>query len=94
MPGFVVLVAGTLIYNEIVILPFWGLDANTKDKLEARAAGEKRDANYMATSPGAAYSSQRNKRLLQKVGDEHYDQVEDSNEYQMNTPVEMSSDQD
>lgn len=61
------LVFGTLLYNEIFILPFWGLDANTKDKLEARAATEKRDADFMsATSPGAPYDSSRNKRLLQK----------------------------
>ena len=28
--GFVILVAGTLIYNEILVLPWFGLDQNTK----------------------------------------------------------------
>ena len=60
------LVFGTLLYNEIFVLPFWGLDANTKEKLEARAANEKRDADYTSASPGAPYDSNRNKRLLQK----------------------------
>lgn len=35
--GFVILVTGTLVYNEIVVVPFWGLDQNTK---AARAARE------------------------------------------------------
>ena len=64
--GFVFLVFGTLMYNEIIVLPFWGLDQNTKEKLEQRNAGSKRDANYMNTSPGAGYDSNRNKRLLQQ----------------------------
>ena len=75
--GFILLVFGTLLYNEIIILPFWGFDANTKDKLEARAAADKRDADYMSASPGAPYDSNRNKRLLQKQDDKHYNQVAD-----------------
>ena len=51
--GFILLVFGTLLYNEILILPFWGFNANTKDKLEARASAAKRDADYMCTQPGA-----------------------------------------
>lgn len=70
--GFILLVFGTLLYNEILILPFWGFDANTKDKLEARSAAEKRDADYMGTSPGAHYDSNRNRRLLQKQNDKRY----------------------
>ena len=40
----------------------------------------------MNTSPGAAYDSNRNKRLLQKTSDEHYDQVDDDIDetYKMN----------
>ncbi len=41
--GFVFLVFGTLVYNEIIVIPFWGLDQNTKEKIEQRNAGEKRD---------------------------------------------------
>lgn len=75
--GFILLVFGTLLYNEIIILPFWGFDANTKDKLEARAAADKRDADYLSVSPGAPYDANRNKRLLQKQNDQHYNQVAD-----------------
>lgn len=41
--GFVFLVFGTLVYNEIIVIPIWGLDQNTKEKIELRNAGEKRD---------------------------------------------------
>mmetsp|Transcript_11915 Transcript_11915/g.15192 ORF Transcript_11915/g.15192 Transcript_11915/m.15192 type:complete len:207 (+) Transcript_11915:772-1392(+) len=82
--GFIFLVFGTLVYNEIIILPFCGLDNNTKEKLEQRSAAEKRDANYMNTSPGAPYSATRNQRLLQKNQDKHYDQLEDGDDFNMN----------
>ncbi len=87
------LVFGTLMYNEILIIPFFGLDANTKEKLEARAAKEKRDANYMATSPGAPYDASRNKRLLQAQDDKHYNQVhdDDDNDFNMNATADANS---
>ena len=72
IPGFVVLVFGTLIYNEILVLPFLGFDKYTKEAIEAREGKEKRDSSYMATSPGAPYSAQRNQRLLQSSEDKHY----------------------
>jgi hypothetical protein len=31
--GFALLVAGTLVYNEIVVIPYWGFDRYTKDAL-------------------------------------------------------------
>ena len=85
--GFIFLVFGTLLYNEIFVLPFWGLDANTKEKLALRDANAKRDADYASmTSPGAPYDANRNKRLLQKQQDKHYDQVhdDDGNDFDMN----------
>ena len=42
--GFVFLSFGTLLYNEIIVLPFWGLDKNTKEKLAERDGKSKRDA--------------------------------------------------
>ena len=45
IPGFILLVFGTLLYNEIVILPFWGFDQYTKIALEARKGGIERDAS-------------------------------------------------
>ena len=84
--GFVFLSFGTLLYNEILVLPFWGLDQNTKEKIAERDGKAKRDAGYMsATSPHAPYDANRNKRLLMKTDDEHYDQIaDDGREYDMN----------
>jgi len=33
IPGFILLVAGTLLYNEIVVFPYWGFDEYTKEAL-------------------------------------------------------------
>ena len=65
--GFVLLVAGTLIYNEIVELPCGGFNANTKKAIKAREEAEgitDGDVDYIATSPHAAYDANRNKRAL------------------------------
>lgn len=67
--GFLLLVFGTLLYNEILILPIWGFDQYTKEKIEAREGAKKRDAAYMGLSPGAGYDSNRNKRALLKKTD-------------------------
>ena len=71
--GFIFLVFGTLLYNEIIVLPIWGFDKYTKEALASRAGAAKRDANYIGLSPGAGYDANRNKRALQKAEDEHYD---------------------
>jgi len=36
LAGFFFLVIGTLVYNEIVVIPYFGFDKNTKVKLMAR----------------------------------------------------------
>ena len=82
IPGFILLVFGTLMYNEIVVLPFWGFDQYTKVALEAREGPSKRNAAYMTTSPGAGYSAQRNQRMLQRKDDKHYGDVGDGAEEQ------------
>jgi len=41
--GFILLVLGSLIYNEIVELHFWNLDYNTRRNIAARALNEKDD---------------------------------------------------
>ena len=67
--GFVFLVIGTLIYNEILILRFWGLDQNTKDKLEERDAAQKvKDDHYdgVGGSDEAADEFQMNSTKLKK----------------------------
>lgn len=84
--GFVFLVFGTLLYNEIFVIPYWGFDANTKEKIALRAGEEKKDASYTGmTSPNAAYAqSSRNKRLLLDKADEHYDKVADEDDADFN----------
>ena len=86
--GFVLLVFGTLLYNEIIILPFMGFDENTKEKIAAREGGNgarAKDANYMAVSPGKGHQSySRNSRNLQAQEKNHYKNVDgDDKDYQM-----------
>ena len=85
--GLLFLTVGTLLFNEIIVFPYFGFDTNTKAKLNERGAAEKRDADYMGTSPGAGYDANRNKRLLNKQDDKHYDQVDEDDanqEFDMN----------
>ena len=55
IPGFILLVFGTLVYNEIIELPCGGFNDNTKKgiaKREGKTDGEKeQDDNYMGLSP-------------------------------------------
>lgn len=66
--GFAFLILGTLLYNEIFELPIWGFNENTKRAIKARKElyGDDDDdaVDYVATSPHAAYDSNRNKRSL------------------------------
>lgn len=66
---------GTLVYNEILILPFLGFDKNTKAALKARESHvhgsgllDRTDDsvidNLAVTSPHAAYDSSRNQRMI------------------------------
>ena len=75
MFGFAVLVVGTLVYNEIVIIPYFGLDKNTKIARRARESKDKEaliagkpvsDNDYMALSPNAAYDANRNARIIER----------------------------
>ena len=68
--GFVFLVFGTLLYNEILVLPIFGFDQNTKEAIAAReglaSTGRKmQDAGYMGLSPHAPKDqAARNQRTL------------------------------
>ena len=76
IPGFILLVCGTLLYNEIVIVTYLGFDQYTKIALAKKKGLENRAADragaaevdqaYM-TSPGAAKYGQatRNQRAIQ-----------------------------
>lgn len=68
--GFVMLAGGTLVFNEILVIKWGGLDQNTA---EARAARQKdaekeKDQNYVSLSPHAAYDAKRNQRGLEQKG--------------------------
>ena len=56
--GFVLLVIGTLLYNEILVLRMFGFDENTKEAIAAREGGDgakTTDANFMGLSPGKGH---------------------------------------
>jgi hypothetical protein len=77
--GFVLLVSGTLVYNEIVVIHYWGFDQNTKAAIAKRekqagllegrevlrTTDADEDGTYMAQSPHAAYDAARQKRKVQ-----------------------------
>mgnify|MGYP001052241424 CR=1 FL=1 len=72
--GFILLVAGTLVYNEIVIVPIGFMKKNTKEELAKRENGSldgnvraSRAMNYMSSSPQAAYDQQRNLRMIDQA---------------------------
>jgi len=63
--GFVFLVVGTFIYNEIVIVPIEFMAKNTKIEIAKREGkGTPDGADYMSSSPAAAYDNSRNKRNI------------------------------
>lgn len=63
--GFVLLVIGTFIYNEIVVVPIEFMARNTKVEMAKREGrGGDKNADYMSSSPAAAYDNNRNKRNI------------------------------
>ena len=74
------LVLGTLVYNEILVIPIGFMKNNTKAAIEKRekgrldgkdggagyTAGGTRGSDYMATSPGRPYNHGRNIRAIEK----------------------------
>jgi hypothetical protein len=74
--GFGLLVLGTLIYNEILILPCEGLNKNTKANILGRKVdgildGEAEATGFMSSSPAAPYDSNRNKRNIDNKVNSH-----------------------
>lgn len=72
--GFIFLVIGTLVYNEILVIPLLGFDQWTKEAIEKReaakgvkrsgAGGAKGTMEYVGTSPHAGYDDGRNQRNI------------------------------
>jgi len=79
--GFILLVGGTLVYNEIVVLPCEFLNRNTKKFLTQREGKletfrqDGQNPDYMSASPQAVYDANRNKRNLENKFNERYDLV-------------------
>ena len=40
IPGFIILAVGTLLYNEIIVIPYFGFNEWTKDAIAKRAQAE------------------------------------------------------
>lgn len=68
--GFFFLATGTFIYNEIWIVPIDFMSKNTKAMIAKREHVPADDANYMSSSPAAAYDATRNKRNINARMDE------------------------
>lgn len=87
--GFFLLVCGTLVYNEIIILPCELLNKNTKVNIIKRQGAletfrqDGKNPDYMSTSPQAGYDANRNKRNLEHKLNERYDLVNAHEEEQM-----------
>ena len=73
--AFFLLVGGTLIYNEIVIVPIGFMKYNTKDERAKREVGKldgqeivglQDPSSYVHSSPGALYDQGRNIREIEK----------------------------
>lgn len=65
--GFFMLAGGTLVFNEIIVIPFLGFDSYTADAIAKRKnkdGAQDQDENYLSLSPHAAYDSKRNERGL------------------------------
>lgn len=68
--AFGILVFGTLVYNEIYVIPIDCLSKNTKKNIEKRdgVLDNVENLDYIATSPTAKYDANRNKRSLRASG--------------------------
>lgn len=61
------LAGGTLVFNEIIVIPFLGFDTYTAEAIAKRKNQDStatQDENYVGLSPHAAYDSKRNQRGL------------------------------
>ena len=75
--GFIFLVIGTLVFNEILVMPFLEFDQYTRPALERKRRAEEKTklladnneataANYSGLSPHASYDASRNQRAIER----------------------------
>lgn len=94
IPGFILLVIGTLLYNEIVVFPYFGFDQYTKVALAKRKEAEGRTSarqEYMATSPAAVYDATRKERALQQRMDQHQATANDNDDFDIKEQPDRKS---
>ena len=88
MIGFFILASGTLIFNEIIVIRYFGFDVYTAEAIAKRKhidGKEAQDENYVSLSPHAAYDSKRNQRGL------HSDETpKGSNPNQLNATQDLA----
>lgn len=71
LSGFILLVFGTLVYNEIIVIPYLGFDKNTKVAIAKRKRqglmeeDGNNDLGYLAASPHQ-YDASKNRRKVQQ----------------------------
>jgi drug/metabolite transporter (DMT)-like permease len=84
IPGFVLLVIGTLVYNEIVVVPYFGFDKYTKVALAKKKDADGRTSarqQYMATSPAAVYDGTRKERAIAAKMAEHQETANENDDF-------------
>jgi hypothetical protein len=78
------LVFSTLLYNEIVVILWLGLNENTKVAIALREGKSGAADNEYKSSPGSAYDSKRNVRNLQaKMNGENWE----GDDFEMDQPT-------
>ena len=61
--GFILLVLGTVIYNEVLVIPFFGFDQETKNK-RAEIEEQKKLANLSGSAPlNPSYNTTENTKM-------------------------------
>lgn len=97
IPGYILLTFGTLLYNEIIVLPFCGFNENTKDAIAKRQGLDERMSQRIANqgytapgSPGKAYDSQRRDRSLTA---KMVDQYDENTRQSMKDTMQMQTEQ-
>lgn len=82
VPGFLILTFGTLLFNEIIVLPWLGFDQYTKEAIAKREGLDDRmsqkltDQDYASGSPQRAYDQSRTRRsVTKKLVDQENEEV-------------------
>jgi len=89
IPGFIMLVFGTLLYNEILVIPYLGFNENTKAAIALRNGTSGASSSDYKSSPGTAYDSKRNTRNLQaKMNGENME----GDDFEMDQPTGYNND--